>query len=146
MAFVNLLPRDENVWLLVAESVHLEPDSGKVSLSGWFGTERIKIAADTPLPTTMALTFVFVLKEGVGIFFAEFQIRDPDGHIAHTEPLEAAQKLSAKENHGIVVTMAPFVVSAFGTYRLILMLDGKRYKRTLTIDPDTEAFSAKTAH
>jgi hypothetical protein len=141
----NILPRDENVWLLVADSVRAEP-GGKMSLFGFIGTERIQIPATTPLPTALPVTFVFLLREGVGAFSAAFQVRDPEGNLVYSEALADAVKPSARENHGIAVTMAPFVIPALGPYRLTLTLDGKRYKRTFTVEADGKEFFLSTKH
>src|ERR1700733_13771854 len=127
----NILPRDEQLWFLVAQSVRNEGD-GRMSLLGFFGTERITLATAT-LPATLPVTFIFLLREGEGSFAADFAIRDPDGQIVYEEDLPPAQKPLSTENHGIAVTMAPLVVPAFGTYRITLRLDGKRYKRDFTI-------------
>jgi len=59
----NILPRDENVWLLVADSVYVEPD-GKVSLLGFYGTEHIQLGGATVLPAQLPLSFVFLLRDG----------------------------------------------------------------------------------
>ena len=133
----NILPRDEHVWLLVAESVRIEAD-GKISMFGMLGTERIQLAAVTKLPAALPLTFIFLLREGVGSFTGSFQIRDPAGKAIHEERLAIAKKPSPSENHGIAITMMPFVVPSYGQYRLTLTLDGRRYKRTFTVDPSEE--------
>jgi hypothetical protein len=139
----NILPRDEHVWFLVAQSIRNEGD-GKMSLLGFFGTERIVIATAT-LPAVLPVTFIFLLREGEGSFAADFSIRDPSGQIVHEEDLPPAQKRFSTENHGIAVTIAPLVVPAFGIYRIILRLDGKRYKRAFTIDPDDAPVITPTA-
>jgi hypothetical protein len=130
----NILPRDEHVWFLVAQAIRSDGD-GKMSLFGFLGTERVVIASAT-LPAVLPVTFMFLLREGEGSFAADFSIRDPGGRVVHREELPPAQKPLSTENHGIAVTMAPLVVSAFGTYRIILRLDGKKYRRDFTIDPD----------
>jgi len=136
----NILPRDEHVWFLIAEAARLEP-SGKASLLGFFGGERIQIADYATLPSGFPLTFVFVLREGVGCFEGAFQIRDPLGELVYNEALAPVIKRSPVENHGIAINLRPFPVTAFGTYRVALILDGKRYKRSLQIDADAPSSS-----
>jgi hypothetical protein len=142
----NVLPRDEHVWLLVAESVRIERD-GKVSLFGFFGTERIRLAVENPFPSAFpSLTFLFLLRDGVGSFNASFQIRDPNGNLLHREPLAVVAKQTLVENHGVTVRMEPFVVPSFGDFRLTLTLDGRRYKRILTVAPDIDPVPRFSLH
>ena len=139
----NILPRDENVWLLVADSARAEA-GGKMSLFGFYGTERIQIQDSIALPSALPLVFVFLLREGVGRFLATFQIRDPNGELVHSENLAPVMKPSARDNHGVAVTLAPFQIPSLGSYKLTLTLDGKRYKRTFTVESD--ALSLPTKH
>jgi hypothetical protein len=140
----RIFPSDERLWFMVADGMRKEQD-GKMSLFGFYGTDKLQIKAETEFPTGYPLTFVFLLRDGVGSFSVDLEIEDPAGAVTFSSELPHAKKLPG-ESHGVVVTMAPFVLTAFGKYRLTLTLDNRRYRRVLSIVPDIDPNGAPTQH
>jgi hypothetical protein len=125
------LPTDANVDFLICDAVRQNPD-GKLDLAGYYPIWEIKIDPAVQLPAALNLTFVFVLKDGEGLFRAVFRLVDPLGKELHRQDIPELRKPAGQPHlMMLAVRLIPFAHS--GNYSVLLEIDGQQYRRSVRI-------------
>lgn len=122
-------PKAENIKFLICE--HARPElNKKISILGWYSGDHIVFYPEVKgkYPYFLAaLSFVFILKDGVGEFDADFEMLDPKGNATLTASL-APMSLTTGGAGGIMVNMQNVQFNAEGNYIALLRLGKKRYE------------------
>lgn len=114
----------------MCEFARLEPD-GKASLIGFFGSNKLALATEH-LPSSINLSFVFVVQDGEGVFKCTSEVFAPDGHKLGESELPHVDKKS--DGVATVIMTAPnFPVVAYGRYEIRVHLDDRTYVRDVEI-------------
>jgi hypothetical protein len=125
------LPSDAQVDFLVCDGVRQTPD-GKLNIAGYYPTRELKLDPAARLPVSLNLTFVFLLKDGEGLFSALLRIVDPLGKELHRYELPEINK-PAGVCHVMMLPVAQIPIAHSGRYAVTLEIDGQPYKRSVRI-------------
>ena len=125
------LPTDANVDFLVCDAVRQNAE-GKLDIAGFFPNREVKLAATAPLPVSLNLTFIFVLKDGDGKFATTLSITDPLGKELHRYELPQINKLAAAA-HALLLPVAQIPIAHSGNYTIAVEIGGQSYQRTVRI-------------
>ena len=125
------LPTDAEVGFLICDAVRQNAD-GKLDIAGYYPTGEVKLDPAAPLPVSLNLTFVFILKDGEGRFRATHRIIDPLGKELHRFDLPEVNKV-AGFGHVMMLPVAQIPIVHSGNYVTSVDLDGQPYQRTVRI-------------
>lgn len=122
-------PKAENIKFLICD--HARPElNKKMSILGLYAGDHIVFYPEVKgkYPYVLAtLSFVFILKDGVGEFDVDFEMLDPEGNATKTASL-APMSLTSDGAGGIVVSMQNVQFNAEGNYIALLRLGSKKYE------------------
>jgi hypothetical protein len=125
------LPTDEKIDFMICDAVRQGPD-GKLDIAGYYPTGEIKLDPATPIPATLNLTFVFVLKDGEGRFRGILRLADPLGNELLRFELPEINKI-AGFGHAMMMPVSQIPVTRSGNYAVSVELDGQKYQRLVRI-------------
>lgn len=125
------LPTDANVELILCDAARVKPD-GKMDIAGYFPIPEVRLDPGTPLPVAFNMTFVFVLKDGDGLFRGLFRILDPLGEELHRHEVREISK-QAGLPHMIILAISQIPVVNLGDFSTLLEIEGLEYRRSVRI-------------
>jgi len=125
------LPTDANVEFLVCDAVR-QRDGGMLDIAGCYPTREVKVDPAARLPATVNLTFVFILKDGDGIFRPVLRIIDPLAKELHRFEMPELTK-KAGTGHIMMLPVGQIPIAHSGNYLVSIEIDGQRYERTVRI-------------
>lgn len=125
-----------SILVLLCDSARRE-QTGKYTLTGYYGGDQILIAPGGPTPPVFPLSFVVVVKGGQGTFSATFNLYAPTPAapiVSHKFP-DLIKK--PEGNHVYVLNFLTFAAPEFGEYRLSLRIGDKEFtsKFSITLSP-----------
>jgi hypothetical protein len=125
-------PTDANILLLLCDIARQEV-GGKITLLGYWAGELVQIPQGTVFPTLINVSAVFLLRDGQGSFTAQVELIGPAGVTVPPTALPQVNKPDANINHALIVNFTPFQASGFGTYQIVLRLNGQAFTRSFTL-------------
>lgn len=126
----NVLPRPDEVFLILCEDARQEMDS-KLSLSGIFIGPVIVVPKGTKIANINVL-FVWFVRGGQGQFAVNFELSGPTGFQTVKVP---QGQLIKPPSDGAAAAFAfkPLVGAPIGTYKASLSLDGNKYEQSFDV-------------
>jgi hypothetical protein len=125
------LPTDSGIELLLCDSVRPTPE-GKLDIIGFFPLPEILLDPSTPLPASMDLTFLYIIRDGEGPLGGAFRIIDPLGGEVHRHEIPEFNKLSAGP-HLLMYPIMRIPIKRSGSFTAVLELAGAEYRRSIKI-------------
>lgn len=130
-------PSREKTIFLVCEDVRQEIND-KISLQGVFGGRTISLD-DSVKPAIAgadwlmsSLAFYICFNDGEGEYISEFQLINPDGkNILETQDTKR-EIIINKYGANYIFRINGFPIK-IGTYKIVLLLDGKDYRETFSV-------------
>jgi hypothetical protein len=125
------LPSDPNVELMMCDAARMKPD-GKLDIAGYFPIPEVKLDPNTPLPGAINMTFIFVVRDGDGIFRAAFRLLDPLGAELHRQEIREFTKTPGQP-HLIILAINRIPIVKSGDFCALLEIAGQEYRRAVHI-------------
>lgn len=125
------LPTDAHVEMVLCDDVRFSP-GGKLDIVGYFPMPEIKLAADVQLPGAINLSFLFVIRDGEGMFRGSFRLLDPLGGELHRHEVAEFSK-RADGPHLIMFKINAIPIARWGSFTALLEIGGEEYRRPIRI-------------
>ena len=121
----NRLPTDGHALFLACESIRQEA-GGKLTIIGAVTSGDIIVPGGTRTVTLPSLAFLFVFRDGQGIFPVSFSLVAPSGRT-----LVDQHKLpnSVKAPGDLIINVAPFETNELGKFRVVARLGNQDFVR-----------------
>ncbi|QGY05924.1 hypothetical protein MMSR116_31550 [Methylobacterium mesophilicum SR1.6/6] len=130
------LPAQNEVRLLLCDEVRLE-QGNKLAILGFFPGSGVALprSADDQPDAVQALTFVFMIEGGEGIYEAGMKIFGPDETVIFDQNMGSMQKMPGAVAV-LICRVSPFKSTKWGEQYAILRLNEQDYRNLFTVQPN----------